>query len=187
MNSLPIRLRFDLRVFDAGELVVEALAGVDLHEVQAEAIAEARADLQRLVLAQHAVVDEDRRELIADGLGHEQRRDGGVDAAADRGDRPCGRRPAARISSTLRRRKSPRSHDGLHSGDVEQEVADDLRPRLGVRHLGMELDAVAAPLRGSRTRRSARSARRRWCGSREALPGCGRRGSPTPAGAAACP
>src|SRR6185436_20763022 len=69
-----------------------------------------------------------------------------VDAAADRGDRlrPADGLPdlldfpAAVVAEVPRRRAA---------GDVEEEVAQDGDAALGVRDLGMELDAVAAPLR----------------------------------------
>ena len=51
-----------------------------------EVPAEGLDDLHRLVLAQQPVVDEDARELIADRLVDEQRRDGPVDAARERAE-----------------------------------------------------------------------------------------------------
>jgi hypothetical protein len=113
--------------------------------MQSEPVAQTGGHLHRLVLPQHAVVDEDRRELIADGLGHEQRGDGGVDATADRGDGPFPSdrnadffdSPSAVIAEVPRR---------LASGDVKEEIAQDLRPRFRVRHLRMKQDPEALPL-----------------------------------------
>ena len=62
----------------------EALLGVDVHERDVEVAAEGLGHLLRLVGAHEAVIDEDARELVADGLVHEERRDGRVDAARQR-------------------------------------------------------------------------------------------------------
>ena len=62
-------LALALRVGDAGELLEEALLGLDVHEVDLERVAERVDDLLGLVEAQHAVVDEDAGELVADGAG----------------------------------------------------------------------------------------------------------------------
>src|SRR5260370_252555 len=69
-----------------GTPVVETRPAVDGHDVHAEALGEGRHHLQGLVLPEHAVVDEDGRELIADGFRHQERGYGRVDAAAHRGD-----------------------------------------------------------------------------------------------------
>ena len=75
-----------LRIGDAGEPREEALLRLDVDERHVEAVAERLDDLRGLVLAQQAVVDEDARELVADRLVHEQRRDGAVDAAGERAE-----------------------------------------------------------------------------------------------------
>ena len=59
-----------------------------------EVVLERLDDLQRLVLAHEAVVDEHARELIPDRLVHEQRGDRGVDAAGERAEHT--RRPDLR-------------------------------------------------------------------------------------------
>ena len=88
-----------LRVGDAGEPGEEPLLRFDVHERNAEVAGERLHDLLRLVLAQQPVVDEDARELVADRLVHEQRRDRGVDAAGKRAEHalaPDRRRGSAR-------------------------------------------------------------------------------------------
>ena len=69
-----------LRVGDAGEPREEALLRLHVDERHVEVAAERLHHLLGLVLAQEAVVDEDARELVADGLVHEERRDRRVDA-----------------------------------------------------------------------------------------------------------
>ena len=64
-------------------LVQEALFRVDADEVDVPVL-ERGFDLVALVLAQQTVVDEDAGELIADGLGQQRRRNGGVHAAGKR-------------------------------------------------------------------------------------------------------
>jgi hypothetical protein len=73
------------------------------------------------VFPQHAVVDEDRGELIADRLRDEQRGDGGIDAAADRGDDV----PVADLLADLfdfAAAVIAEVPGGLAAGDVEEEV-----------------------------------------------------------------
>src|SRR5207245_852252 len=55
-----------------------------VHELYVEMLAECLDDLFRLVLPEQSVVDEHAGQLVADGLVHEQRRNGGVDPARKR-------------------------------------------------------------------------------------------------------
>src|ERR1051326_7310769 len=138
-------LALHLRLFDAGESFVEALARVDGDDVHAESFGQTRDHLDRLVFSQHAVVDEDRGELIADRFGDEQRGDRRIDAAADGSDYVTIADLLANLfdlaSAVIA--EVPRR---LTLRNVEQEVLQDLRTRLGVRNLGMKLDAVARAL-----------------------------------------
>src|SRR5262249_28547309 len=95
-----------------------------------------------LVLAKDAVVDEDRRQLIADCLGHEQRGDGRVDAAADRGDRLLLTDRLADLEN-LSLAIVAEVPGWFEAGDVEEEVAENLRARFGMRNFRVEEDAVA--------------------------------------------
>ena len=89
-DDLPLLLR----VVDAREPLEEPLLRLDVHERDVEVPVERLDDLLGLVLAQQPVVDEDARELVADRLVDEQRRDRGVDAAAQRAQRRARARPA---------------------------------------------------------------------------------------------
>ena len=80
------RLALGLGVGDAGELLEEALLGVDGDERDLELVAERGDDLLALVLAHEAVVDEHARQLVADRAVDEQRRDARVDAARQAAD-----------------------------------------------------------------------------------------------------
>ena len=163
-----------LRIGDAGEPREEPLLRLHVDERDVEVAAEGLDDLLGLVLAQQAVVDEDAGELVADRLVHEKRGDGGVDAAreraehalrADRGADPrdlllddCGGSP--------RRRRT---------GDLVEEVLEDVLPVRRVRDLGMELDAVqpSGPILEGGDRRRRRAGRdlgaRGWSRHRVAM------------------
>ena len=106
-----------------------------------EVAAERLDDLVRLVLAEEAVVDEDAGELVADGLVHEQRRDGRVDAAGKRAQHALGadRRADARDLLLDHGSGRPRRR---RAGDLVEEVLQDLLAVRRVRDLGMELHAV---------------------------------------------
>ena len=79
-------LALRLRVVDAGEPGEEALARVDVDQLDPEALAEGLDDLLGLALAQQAVVDEDAGELLADGAVDERRGGRRVDAAGEAAD-----------------------------------------------------------------------------------------------------
>ena len=73
-----------LRVLDAGEQLEETVLCLHVDERHVEVLAERLHHLFSLVLAQQAVVDEHARELVADRLVHEQRRDCRVDSPGQR-------------------------------------------------------------------------------------------------------
>ena len=120
-----------------------------------EEVVERLDDLLRLALAQQAVVDEDARQLVADRLVHEQRRDGGVDAAGERAEHALAARPAARMRSTCSSITAAGVHDGRGAGDLVEEVLQHVLAVRRVHDLGMELDAVELPRVDPRTRRPA--------------------------------
>src|SRR4029453_16309039 len=78
-------LALGLRVGDVRQALEEQLRGVREDERQLQAL-ESLANLRRLVQPQHAVVDEDARQLVADGAMNEQRGDRGIHSAAQRAD-----------------------------------------------------------------------------------------------------
>ena len=161
-----------LGIVDAREPREEALLRLHVHERHVEVAVERLDDLLRLVLAQQAVVDEDARELVADRLVHEQRRDGGVDAAA-RARRARARCRPARGCARPAPRSPPRRPRRRRAGDLVEEVLQQVLPVRRVHDLGVELDAVQPARRLPRTRRPVSRARRAT--TRGAL---GRRGRP---------
>ena len=70
---------------NACEVGKELLAGIDANDVQAQHLVVVH-DLLELVLAQHAVVDEDTRQAIADGLVQQHGGNGAVDTARESED-----------------------------------------------------------------------------------------------------
>ena len=72
-----------LGVRNAGELIEEAVSGVDIFEVCAELLAENVDDLLALTLAHETVIDVDAGELFADRLDEERGDYGGVDSAGE--------------------------------------------------------------------------------------------------------
>ena len=159
MNSVPIALRFASGSVTPAQLREEPLLGVDGDERDPEPVAERRDDLLALVLAHQAVVDEDARQLVADGPVHEQGRDRRVDPAAQAADHLAGADLGADARDLLlddRRRRPPH----VAAADVAQERLEDVLPERGVDDLGMELDAVDRAL-GRLERRDRRCRRRR--------------------------
>ena len=97
-----------LRIGDAGEPLEEQRRRVHEHERQLQPL-EPLADLRRLVEPQHAVVDEDAGQPVADRAMNEQRRDRRIDAAAQRRRRRARRRPARGSAPSPPRRTTPSS------------------------------------------------------------------------------
>ena len=153
-DDLPLLLG----VGHAGEPREEALLRLHVDERDVEVAAEGLDHLLGLVLAQQAVVDEDARELVADGLVHEERGDRGVDAAGERAEHALGadRRADPRDLLLDDGRGRPRRR---RARDLVEEVLQDLLPVRRVHDLGVELDAVQAPRAilegGDRRRRRA--------------------------------
>jgi hypothetical protein len=103
--------------------------------------------LRRLVLAQEPVVDEHTRQLVADRLVDEQRRDRGVDAAGERTEdallADLGADPLdLLLDHGGGRPRRPRADDAV------EEVLQHLLAVRRVHDLRVELDAVQVPLRG---------------------------------------
>ena len=145
-----------LRVGDARQPGEEALLCVDVDERDVEVVAERLDDLLGFVLAQQPVVDEDTRELVADGLVHEERRNCRVDAAREAADDAL--RPDLRADplDLLLDHRGGRPHRRC-ARDVVEEALEDALPLRGVDDLGVELDTVEPARRCPRTPRSASS------------------------------
>ena len=146
---------------DAGEQRQVALLGLDVHEVDVELVAEGVHDLLGLVEAQHAVVDEDARELVADRAVQQRRDDAGVHAAGQAADDAVASPTCARIASTVSSMMLTIVHVGGMSAMSCRKRADDLLAELGVRDLGVELRRVELARRvlHRRDRGGARCAR----------------------------
>ncbi len=91
------------------------------------------------------MVDEDARELVADGLVDEGGGDRGVDSARERADDLLVADPVADEFDLLVDDGFVRPV-GVEAGDAVEEVLEDLLPVLGVEDLGVPLDAGEAAL-----------------------------------------
>ena len=110
-EQLADRLALLLGVGDAGEPLEEAVAGLDVDQLDALVAAERLDDLLALALAHQPGVDEHARELRADGPVDERGGDRRVDAARQRRRSPGSSPTWARIGVDLRlddRRHRPR-------------------------------------------------------------------------------
>ena len=143
-----------LGIGDAGQAVEEQPRGVDEHERQLQPL-EPPPNLCRFVEPQHAVVDEDAGQPVADGAMDQQRRDRRVDAAAQAADDA----PVAHLLADPRGRLlDERRHRPVAgaAADVEGEVAEDLEAAVGVRDLGVEEQRVRAAAPATPSPRPAR-------------------------------
>ena len=136
-----------------GQLLVEAVTGVDADKVDVElaALAKDLADLLALVLAQQTVVHEHAGQLLADGLGQHGRADAGVHAAGQGAEHLA-------VADLLAQGLDGVLYEGVHLpvtgavADIIDEVMQNFRAVLGVQDLGVELHGVEAAgliLRGS--------------------------------------
>ena len=126
MNAAPMILRFCSGSVTPASRSRNSSRRVDEHERQLQPL-EPRPDLRRLVLAQHAVVDEDARQPIADRAVHS--------IAATVESTPPLRPQTTRPSPTCARIRAVASstNDAIvqsprAAADVEGEVAQDVGP-----------------------------------------------------------
>ncbi|MPM59468.1 hypothetical protein SDC9_106310 [bioreactor metagenome] len=129
----------------AGELVEEAVGGVDVDQLHVEVVAEELLHPVRLVFAQQPVVHENAGQPVADGLVDQRRRDARIDAAGKAEDHPFFPDPGADFAH--------RAFDiGLHgpvagtAADTVAEVGQNGFAVGRMHHFGMELDAVELAL-----------------------------------------
>ena len=86
------------------------------------------------------MVDENARQLVADGLLHDRRRNGGIDATGKATDHPL-------VANLLTNQGDLVVDDigvrpgRFQPGDLVEEVLQNLLAILGVQHLGVELHA----------------------------------------------
>jgi hypothetical protein len=144
MKTRPMALRFTSGLH-VGERVEKLLPRVDGPEAIAEAPAERVGDALGLPCPQHAVVDEDAREPVADGLVDDRGGDGGIDAAGERADDflVADLRPDALDSSAT---KFSMVQLGSALQIENRKFLQEHGALLAVMHLGVELDAPAAVL-----------------------------------------
>ena len=139
-----------------------------------EVVVERLDNLNGLVLPEQAVIDEDARELVADGLVDEERGDRRVHSARERAQHAL--RPDLRADPL----DLLLDHGGGRPGrrrvrDRVEEVLQEIVAVGRVHDLGMELDAVQAALRvlerrdRRRLRRSDDACARGWRGHRVAV------------------
>ena len=144
MNSSPIALRLasgSVRPAETGE---EALAGVDVDQLDPHRAAERLGHLLALTLAHQAGVDVDARQLMTDRPVHERRGDRRVDAAGQRAEHPAVADLGSDAGDLLvdDRRHRPRRRAGRA---LVQEAAQHAHAVRRVHDLGVELHAVDPP------------------------------------------
>ncbi len=115
-----------------------------MHEVDGELLAERAFHLLGLVAAQQPRVDEDARQLVADGLVHERRGNGGVDAARQPADHPFVADLRADLGDRVFDDRDVRPRRPAARRFVQERLQDFL-PALRVHDLGVELHAVDHP------------------------------------------
>ena len=154
MNSSPTIVRFSSGSETPGEPREEALLRLHVHERHAEVARERLDDLLRLVLAQEPVVDEDARQLVADGLVHEERRDRGVDAARERAEHALA--PDSRADPLDLLLDDGGGRPGRRDvRDLVEEVLQDVLPEAACARPRGGTARRTAAARDPRTRRSA--------------------------------
>ncbi len=159
-------LALGFRIDDAGQPIEKQVGRIGEDQWQVQPL-EPLADLGGFVEAQHAVVDEDAGEAVADRLGNQQRRHGRVDAAAQAAH-------DAAVADLFADAGDRLFHEFAHgpvaraAAHRERKVTDDLEAAVGVDHLGVEQQGVETPFgvghgghRGVRARRRDAEAWRR--------------------------
>ena len=145
MNSSPMILRFASGSVTSASLSRKRPADVHVDERHVGVLAERLDDLLGLVMPEEAVVDEDARQIVADGPVDEHRRRRGIDPAGEPADGPrlsdLVPYPLDRVGNDVDRRPL-----GPAAAGLEEEVLEDLHPVLRVPDLGMELDPETALL-----------------------------------------
>ena len=142
-EELADDLALGLGVDHARQGIEEPVLGLHVDQLDAELAGERLFDLLAFVLSHEPGVDEDARELAADGLGHERRGDRRVDAARERAEHPL----FADLGADRRdlvlddRGVGPGGGD---TGDVVQEIREQLLAELGVGDLRVELHGEEA-------------------------------------------
>src|SRR5919112_5940862 len=136
-------LALRLGVRDVSELVQETSSRVNVDERHVRVLAERLDDLLGLIVPQETVVDEDARQIVANGPVHEHRRRRRIDPAGEPADGPCVAYlfpyPLDRVGNDVDRRPL-----GPAAAGLVEEVLEDLHPVLCMPDFGMELDPEAS-------------------------------------------
>ena len=101
MNSLPMILRFFSGSVTPASLRRKRSLASTATRFSPSLLAQVLLHFRELVFAQHAVVDEDAGQPLADGAVHQHGRDGGIHAAGKPADRVAFR--ADRLANIARR------------------------------------------------------------------------------------
>ncbi|GBD11035.1 hypothetical protein HRbin23_00686 [bacterium HR23] len=143
---LPHHPSFLLRVYYPPQALQEALGGVHISDLQAQACAEGIQYPLRLLTTEETVIDKDAGELVAH---RPMDKDGGnrrVHTPRQRADHPSvahlGTNLLRGIGDEVSRRPQP-----LAPAYLVKEVGNNLASIRGVGHLWVELEAVKAPFR----------------------------------------
>ena len=134
-----------LRLGYALELLIETLLHIDPDKIQIVwAIrTEYCLNLIPFILAQKAVVHEYAGQLLADGLGHEHSRHGGINAAGQGAE-------CLAVAYLFLQLLDGSLHKGIHApvtgalADIVHKVAEHLRALYSVQHLRVELYGIQA-------------------------------------------
>src|SRR5262245_42474949 len=137
-------LALDLGIDDILETIKESPTCIHMDQIDLECIAERLDDVFALAGAEQAIVHEETRELIADGLVDQRRDHGRVHTAGERADHAIAADPLTNLRDG---RVHERGHGpiALHPAGPEEVREHGLALR-GVGHLRMELHRVEAPV-----------------------------------------
>ena len=139
----PDDLALSLGVAHAMQCFKESFFGVDVTDIELEVLSVHVEHALGLAFAQKPVVDEHARELRAQGLMNERRRDRAVHAARKRADRVI----CAHLFSDrghLLAQVHAQIPIGLDAADARGKTLQDLFSALGVRDFGVELHRIDA-------------------------------------------
>ncbi len=134
-------LALALRLAHPGEGAQEFFRGVDVVEMIGAELFQGRLDLRGLALAHEPGVDVHEVNLApVEGPEEQRRHDGGIDPARDEEEHLFLSHGAFDVPGGDRQE---RVHVPFRLGarDGEREILENLKPELGVGHLGMELEA----------------------------------------------
>ena len=127
-----------LRIGDSGQIGEELLAGIDTNDIQTQTAVVVH-HLGELVLTQHAMIDEDTGEAVANGAVQQYGSDRAVDTSGEAQDDTIVAQLCLQFGNGAidKRGGTPLL---LAAADVNDEILKELLALKGVEHLGVELD-----------------------------------------------